>query len=118
MKDTYISRKLYFQLILLFAVLAIASAQQRVRVVLPRLPSYLGDHLGDGDDQYFASLGGADVGEYHRRQLSSRGYRRYGYGGPFGYKDLQETEVAGTSLGKAKVGLYSKENDGHLHHHG
>ncbi|GFQ76820.1 hypothetical protein TNCT_388391 [Trichonephila clavata] len=104
-----------FILILLFAVLAVVSAQQRVRVVRPRLPSYRGDHFGDNDDQYFASLGGADVGEYHRRQLSRRGYRRYGYGGPYGYGDLQETEVAGTSLGKAKVGLYSKEHDGTYH---
>ncbi|GFX00037.1 hypothetical protein TNCV_3080331 [Trichonephila clavipes] len=104
------------QLILLFAVLAVASAQRtrpelckgrvpcrprpparRIIRLLP-LPRY---GFGD-DDQYFASLGGADVGRYNREQRTRRGW-----GG-----DYQETEVSGVSLGKAKVGLYSRERDG------
>ncbi|GFY66497.1 hypothetical protein TNIN_143191 [Trichonephila inaurata madagascariensis] len=109
-----------FALILLFAVLAVASAQRtrpelcRGRVPcrprprppvrpLIRIPVVPFPRYGFGDDdQYFASLGGADVGRYNREQRTRRGW-----GG-----DYQETEVSGVSLGKAKVGLYSRERDG------
>ncbi|GFY71771.1 hypothetical protein TNIN_214071 [Trichonephila inaurata madagascariensis] len=103
-----------FFLILFFAVLAIASAQRRVRVQRPRipvrripirLPILPGYRYGlADDDQYAASLGGADVARYSRNQLTRRGYGRFG--------DYQETEVSGLSLGGAKVGLYSRERDG------
>ncbi|GFY66126.1 hypothetical protein TNIN_495891 [Trichonephila inaurata madagascariensis] len=97
-----------FLLILFLAVLAIASAQRRVRVQRPSRPLYRFPvrryRLAD-DDQYFASLGGADVGRYSREQITRRGWGGLGR--------YQETEVSGVSLGKAKVGLYSREHDGH-----
>ncbi|GFY72178.1 hypothetical protein TNIN_495881 [Trichonephila inaurata madagascariensis] len=96
-----------FILILLFAVLAIASAQRRVRVHRPSRPLYrlpIQRYRLADDDQYAASLGGADVGRYSREQFTRRGYGRFG--------DYQETEVSGLSLGGAKVGLYSRERDG------
>ncbi|GFX00059.1 hypothetical protein TNCV_3080551 [Trichonephila clavipes] len=90
-------------LILFFAVLAIASAQRRDRRgrLLYRYPVHR-YRLTD-DDQYFASLGGADVGRYSREQVTRRGWG--------GLRHYQQTEVSGVSLGKAKVGLYSRERD-------
>ncbi|GFT60549.1 hypothetical protein NPIL_583211 [Nephila pilipes] len=69
--------------------------RRRIRIVRPRLPLH-----GGGDDQYFASLGGADVGVYKRNQYSRRGF------GPFG--GYEETEISGVSLGKAKLGGYGR----------
>ncbi|GIX96708.1 hypothetical protein CEXT_529111 [Caerostris extrusa] len=43
--------------VLLFAVLAVAAAQRRVRLVYPRFPVYAAQ-----DETYAASLGGAKVG--------------------------------------------------------
>ncbi|GFY54330.1 hypothetical protein TNIN_482191 [Trichonephila inaurata madagascariensis] len=109
-----------FFLILFFAVLAIASAQRRVRVQRPRFPIRripIGLPIFPGhryrlvdDDQYAASLGGADVARYSRNQFTRRGYGRFG--------DYQETDVSGLSLGGAKVGLYSRERDGQLPYYG
>ncbi|GFX00030.1 hypothetical protein TNCV_3080261 [Trichonephila clavipes] len=114
------------ELILLFAVLAVASAQRPelckgrvpcrprprprppVRRII-RLPIYPGHRYRLADDEeYAASLGGADVGRYNREQRTRRGW-----GG-----DYQETEVSGLSLGGAKVGMYSRERDGQLPYYG
>ncbi|GFS61674.1 hypothetical protein NPIL_4561 [Nephila pilipes] len=88
-----------FILILFFAILAVTSVASapgpRVRIIR-RLPYPL---FRGGDDEYAASLGGADVGVYRRSQIS-----RHGLFG--GYRD---TEVSGLSLGGAKVGMYSRE---------
>ncbi|GFX00071.1 hypothetical protein TNCV_3080671 [Trichonephila clavipes] len=94
-----------FTLILFFAVLAIASAQRRVPVRRPVRPSYklpIQRYRLADDGEYAASLGKADVARYNREQYTRRG--RFG--------DYQETEVSGLSLGKGKVGLYSRERDG------
>ncbi|GFU52331.1 hypothetical protein NPIL_635111 [Nephila pilipes] len=93
-----------FMLIFLFAMLAIASVSaapgpRRIRIIRRR-PF----RLFRGDDEYAASLGGADVGSYRRQQRTRHG--RFGT-----YRD---TEVSGLSLGKAKVGLYSRERDGRV----
>ncbi|GFW58676.1 hypothetical protein TNCV_378591 [Trichonephila clavipes] len=105
-------------LILFFAVLAIASAQRRVqrpRIPIRRipigLPIFPGHryHFADGDHNA-ASLSGADVARYSRNQFTRCGYGRFG--------DYQETEVSGLSLGGAKVGLYSRERDGQLPYYG
>ncbi|GIX76431.1 hypothetical protein CDAR_419141 [Caerostris darwini] len=50
-----------FIVVLLFAVLAVAAAQRRVRLVYPRFPVYAAQ-----DETYAASLGGAPVGAYRR----------------------------------------------------
>ncbi|GFR14274.1 hypothetical protein TNCT_476021 [Trichonephila clavata] len=51
-----------FILILFFAVLAIASAQKRIRVLHPSHPLHRVAHK----DHYYASLGRGDVSSYSR----------------------------------------------------
>ncbi|GIX96710.1 hypothetical protein CEXT_529131 [Caerostris extrusa] len=84
-----------FIVVLLFAVLAVAAAQRRVRLVYPRFPLYAAQ-----DETYAASLGGAPVGAY--RRVGGGG----GLGGGLGY------DVAGASLGGAPVGIYGRQSGG------
>ncbi|GFV67939.1 hypothetical protein TNCV_1872211 [Trichonephila clavipes] len=77
-------------LILFFAVLAIASAQRRIRA---------------GKDHYYASLGRGDVSSYSRSHVSRNLGRLGGY---------RETHVSGVAVGKGKVGIYSQEHPHHL----
>ncbi|GFS61672.1 hypothetical protein NPIL_4551 [Nephila pilipes] len=90
-----------FMLILFFAMLAIASVAsapgpRRIRIIRRR-PF----RLFRGDDEYAASLGGADVGRYRREQRTRHGL----------FGSYRDTEVSGLSLGRAKVGMYSRERD-------
>ncbi|GFQ78163.1 hypothetical protein TNCT_62341 [Trichonephila clavata] len=72
-----------FILVLFFAVLAVASAQRtRYRYLHPVLLPF--NPFRGGDDEYAASLGGADVGAYRRSQITRGGFR--------GYRD---TEISG-----------------------
>ncbi|GFV68003.1 hypothetical protein TNCV_1872851 [Trichonephila clavipes] len=82
--------------------MAVASAQRFLHPVL--LPFH---HRG-GDDEYAASLGGADVGAYRREQTIRRG--------PFG--EFRDTDISGLSLGGAKVGMYSRERDDNVPFYG
>ncbi|GFU52327.1 hypothetical protein NPIL_635091 [Nephila pilipes] len=87
-----------FTLIFLFALLALASASRGRRVRIIRPP-----RLHRGGDDYFSSLGKADVGQYRRSQIIRSGFGRYGLEG------YRKTVVSGVAVGKAKVGMYSRE---------
>ncbi|GIX96707.1 hypothetical protein CEXT_529101 [Caerostris extrusa] len=84
-----------FLVVLLFAVLAVAAAQRRVRLVYPRFPLYAAQ-----DETYAASLGVPRWGPTGR--VGGGG----GLGGSLGY------DVAGASLGGAPVGIYGRQSGG------